>query len=239
MAGSLDCEICVEGHDRGKMSHGRPVKSLYRPVREFLRNSDHYYRAVTQHLRKCDICEPAEALLGFLENRKIKNHGMVSNTLMEMAERYQKIFPGRIPDEIIREYTTRSLDNGIDRFLSRINILDEFDIRRAIQILEDKWRSEIKKILSIVRGEMQKENIQVYLIGRYEHIVEMYPAYIILQGINKVQNKDIPFFEQSGDKRKFLLKEVRKYSQSWLLKHGGQEWKELNDRIMIMSIMNS
>jgi hypothetical protein len=86
---------------------------------------------------------------------------------------------------------------------------------------------------------MQKENSQVYLIGRYEHIVEMYPAYIILQGINKVQNKDIPFFEQSGDKGKFLLKEVRKYSQSWLLKHGGQEWKELNDRIMIMSIMNS
>jgi hypothetical protein len=125
---SLDCVIKV----------GEKI----RPVKDFLHNDDHYYSAVKNHLKRCEVCSPKEALEGFLLSRS-KTYGQTSSTLCRMAGSYERIFPGKIPKYLIDEFFIRGMMNW-ELFAEHIKVLTEADVIRAHSLIIESQRMLIK-----------------------------------------------------------------------------------------------
>lgn len=142
---SLDCTIVIPGVDAGVRGNGAPKVSKTGPVRDFLKDSEHYYRAVWRHVRGCGACDPKEVLDGFLENRKTRHFGQTSSLLVAMAEKYQKGFPLRIPNSLVREYVVRAMSSW-PTFEKRVPNLSVEEVLRAEALYMDHWRQKVVKV---------------------------------------------------------------------------------------------
>ncbi len=112
------------------------------PVSSFLKDSEIYYRAIWKHVRACGRCDPAEVLRGFLANRDARHHGKTSTILIEMAEKYKRAMPDRVPDELVREYVIRSATSW-DVFEDRVTSLSAEEIVRSHDMYMKAWKAEV------------------------------------------------------------------------------------------------
>lgn len=140
---SLDCIITVNGFNR--------------PVSGFISNSDKYYSAVKAHLRECKVCDPREALEGFLQTRIDKTYGLTSSTICRMAFSYRKIFPERIPESLFKEFLIRGMENW-EYFADNLRSLTEDDILRAHALIIEATRLHIKDILPKIERALKKKD---------------------------------------------------------------------------------
>ncbi len=235
---SLSCLIEVDGKDRGKRGNGRPEKTLARPVREFLRSSDYYYKAVLNHIRGCGRCDPAEALQGFIDNREERCDGLVSGTLVEMAERYWKLFPGRVPEALIAEFVVRSLDMDVESYLVRARRLSmgEEDVARSVALLEGSWRKSVSGTLSKVRGA---KRVTEWILYNAEMVLKRTPASRVRTALLAPTPRASLALEGSGRLGERLREEVMRYGPGWPAAHGGREWEELRALVDVHSVMRS
>lgn len=139
---SMDCEIRIPGANDGTRGNGAPAKTKTGPVSSFLKDSEHYYRAVWKHVKECPRCDPAEILRGFLANRDARQRGQTSTLLVEMAEKYRRHFKDRIPDDLIREFVIRAATSW-EAFEDRVATLSSEEIVRAHDMYVSAWRAEI------------------------------------------------------------------------------------------------
>lgn len=142
---SLDCVITIPGVDAGARGNGAPKVSKTGPVRDFLKDSEHYYRAVWKHAKSCAVCAPAEILDGFLENRKERHFGQTSSLLVAMAEKYARSFPDRVPKALVREYVVRCMSSW-PTFEERVSCLSVKEILRAEELYMESWRERVLKV---------------------------------------------------------------------------------------------
>lgn len=140
---SLDCIITVEGKTR--------------PVKGFISNSDKYYGAVKAHLRRCEICDPKEALEGFLQTRIDNTYGLTSSTICRMACSYYRVFSGRIPESLFKEFIIRGMWNW-EYFADNLRSLTEDDVSRAHALVIEAVKLRIKDILPKVEKVVKKQD---------------------------------------------------------------------------------
>lgn len=166
---SLDCEIRVDGRETGKAGNGRPESSVVGPVHRFLRDSDFYYRAVFSHLKRCEKCDPKEALDGYLENRVRKHSGETNRTLVEMAEKYRRHFPDRIPEALVREFILRSMGSHWKCFSDRAERLSPSDIERGLKVHLEAWRNSVRaaapKLAKALSRNLPKDSVSLTVRG--------------------------------------------------------------------------
>ena len=107
---SLMCQITVKGNGIGKYGHSKTDRTG--AVADFLVDNTVLYAAVRKHIRKCNVCDPRDALQEYL-NRRIRNpkfKGMSSNGLVTQAVALNKICKQRnLPDmdDLVREMMWR------------------------------------------------------------------------------------------------------------------------------------
>lgn len=155
---SLDCVIRVKVRNRSRGS----MSELEGPVSRFIRDSEDYYKAVEAHLRKCRRCDPAEALSGFMKNRRARFDGKVSGLLYNMAMRYGRKFGDRIPEGLIREF--------------RIGYLMNWVVSPMEEILEGLRTEDVRKAYDGYILAYRKAAARALTDGRTER-VEPYPMY--------------------------------------------------------------
>ncbi len=177
---SIDCEIVVPGFDAGARDDGAPKISKTGPLRDFLRDSDHYYRAVWKHARTCVVCDPAEILDGFLENRKKKHFGQTSSLLVSMAEKYRRKIPDRVPEAVVREYVIRSMSSW-PTFADRVSALSVDDILRAESLYLESWRCRVARFgglesFRIHHAFYEAQGYLGWLNGREDRAVKVVPG---------------------------------------------------------------
>lgn len=141
---ALDCVITIPGTDQGARGNGAPKLTKVGPVHDFLKDSEHYYRAVWKHVKECGTCDPADVLRGFLANRDARQFGQTSTMLVEMAEKYRRHFGERIPEELVREFIIRSATSW-ETFEDRISRLSPEEIVRAHDLYVEAWRKDVLK----------------------------------------------------------------------------------------------
>lgn len=102
----LNCVITVP-------SASRKHASRTGPLRDFVVDNQKLYSLVIKHLRKCDKCDPREALQLYLDRRKrelSKFKGITSATLVLHAFKFKNVFKERgmpYPDDILHEIMWR------------------------------------------------------------------------------------------------------------------------------------
>lgn len=138
----MDCEIRVPGVNDGAAGNGAPSRTKVGPVSSFLKDSDHYYRAVWKHVKGCSRCDPAEVLRGFLANRDVRHRGETTTLLIEMAEKYRRAMPDRVPAELVREFVVRGVCSW-NAFEDRVGSLSAEEIVRAHDMYLIAWKKEI------------------------------------------------------------------------------------------------
>lgn len=86
------------------------------PVAAFLTDSDTYYRAVYDHLKGCPTCDPSVVLRAILERRETvqKFRGATSSGLIDLAMRYRKRWPDKVPEDLVRRFVVRGLSPAFD-----------------------------------------------------------------------------------------------------------------------------
>lgn len=139
---SLDCIIIVEGKTR--------------PVKGFISNSEKYYGAVKAHLRKCEVCDPKEALKGFLQTRIDNTYGLTSSTICKMAHGYRKVFPERISESLFKEFIIRGMINW-EYFANNLQLLTEDDVFRAHILVTEAVKLHTKEILPKIEKAIKKK----------------------------------------------------------------------------------
>lgn len=136
---AMDCVISVP---RDLSSNGQKRADVVGPVSSFLKDSEIYYRAVWKHSKSCDKCDPAEILRGFLANRDVRHRGQTTTLLVEMAEKYRRAMPGRVPAELVREYIIRSVTSW-NVFEDRVTSLSAEEIVRSHDMYMRAWKEEV------------------------------------------------------------------------------------------------
>lgn len=139
---SVDCEITVPGADAGARGNGAPKQTKVGPVSAFLKDSEHYYRAVFKHVKECGRCDPAEVLRGFLANRDARHRGQTSNLLIRMAEKYKRQFGDRVPDELVREFVVRGA-TAWESYEERVGSLSPEEVVRSHDMYMAAWKQEV------------------------------------------------------------------------------------------------
>lgn len=154
---SLDCVITVKG--AGEPSQSRPTNDQTRTVSDFLVGVDAYYRAVFNHVKACNKCDPQEILEEYLKDRnRPKFCGTTSKGLMTLAERYLKQFPTKVRPETVREFKWRiGSISGLINFIP--DATPEEIVSGALVILEN-WRDN-----DFARGGILAEIIRLDLDG--------------------------------------------------------------------------
>jgi len=135
----MDCVISIP---RDRSSTGKVRDDMVGPVSSFLRDSETYYRAIWKHARMCDRCDPAEILRGFLAKRDARHRGQTSTILVEMAEKYRRAMPDRVPAELVREFVIRGVTSW-DVFAERVTSLSSEEIVRSHDMYMKAWKEEI------------------------------------------------------------------------------------------------
>lgn len=134
------CRLSVKGAGRGA-SNGRPASDKEGPVREFIKNNSYYFRLVERHLRECGSCDPGEVLRAYLEGREAPHlGGQVSGELMDMCLRFRKRDPGRVPESLVKEYVSRTMESSPKSFLRHGMVLSEGDVLSAFRREFSLWR---------------------------------------------------------------------------------------------------
>ncbi len=163
----LDCVITLPAGS----GHGAPSKPITDAVSRFIRDSDYYYRAVYNHMKECTVCDPEEAILGYLENRLRRMFGRTSGGLVELARRYRKKFPDRVRPEIPALFLERSLGSDLDGYMETVSKDKSVglpELERAIEFEEKAWEKEMIAALPKLR-----KAAQLFLKGReFPHISE-------------------------------------------------------------------
>jgi hypothetical protein len=136
---SMNCEIRVP---RGPSSSGQRGADMVGPVSSFLKDSELYYSAVWKHIKVCGRCDPAEILRGFLANRDARHRGQTSTLLVEMAEKYGRAMPDRVPAGLVREFVIRGMTSW-DAFADRVTSLSSDEIVRSHDMYVRAWKREI------------------------------------------------------------------------------------------------
>lgn len=181
---SLDCTIVIPGVDAGVRGNGAPKVSKTGPVRDFLKDSEHYYRAVWMHVRGCGACDPKEVLDGFLENRKTRHFGQTSSLLVAMAEKYQKGFPLRIPNSLVREYVVRAMSSW-PTFEKRVPNLSVEEVLRAEALYMDHWRQKVVKVGATHRVNHAFYEAQSYIGWLNDSPERAYLGQVVPEGVKR------------------------------------------------------
>jgi len=150
---SLDCIISVTPKARG-----RARKTVNGPVSRFIRDDEDYYQAVLKHLKECRVCDPAEALRGFLKNRRAEKFGgRVSGLLLNMAAKYVKNFRhrGEEIDALYREYLVGHFSSFHD--LEEARGLTVEEVRRAHSMYMTRHEREVRLALESEAGPKEKK----------------------------------------------------------------------------------
>ena len=161
---SLSCIITVPAGQ----GNGAPREPMVDNVSRFIKDSDHYYRAVHKHLKSCKDCDPAEALTGYLRNRDgNKQFGRTSGGLVKLAYRYKRDFGDRVPDGVPAEFLERSLASNWPGFMFLASKREDIgmpNVMRAIGFEEKAWREEVldsvktlkKAASALMKGEKNR-----------------------------------------------------------------------------------
>lgn len=139
----LDCFITIPPGS----SNGAPKREMSDVVSRFIRDSEHYYKHVLSHIKECGVCDPAEALRGYLKNRENKmSFGRTSGMLVDLSNKYRKAFPDRVDASFPMTFLDRSLASGWQGYMKHVSRNPEIgmqDVNRAIAFEEEAWRREI------------------------------------------------------------------------------------------------
>jgi hypothetical protein len=132
----LNCEITVEGRKDGRTSK----ETKTGPVSSFIVDNQILYGAVLKHLRKCQVCDPREALQAYLDRRMSdpKFGGKTSRSLITNAKKYRNVCKQRglpIPEDLIQETIWRiGYPDGLSQFAKELG--PEGIVRGLIHIKE-------------------------------------------------------------------------------------------------------
>lgn len=118
---------------------------MKRPVRDFLRDSEFYYKAVERHLRGCLKCSPGEALEGFLKNREKRQGGSTSQTIIRLALRIKAAHTDRVPDRIVSNFVAGGMISATEEFHANERWLDDQAWRRAEDVAYTRWFRIMRK----------------------------------------------------------------------------------------------
>ncbi len=118
----------------------------------FIRDSEDYYKAVEKHLKECTVCDPEEALRGFLKNREERFDGKMSGLLLEMAKRYKRKFKDRIPDELVQSFRVGYFMNWTD--LDLVDELSVDDVRKAYEGYMRYYRKKAR--MAVLEGALDR-----------------------------------------------------------------------------------
>lgn len=139
----LDCVITVPAG----LGNGAPKAPMTDKVSRFIKDSESYYTAVLKHLKECEVCDPVEALVGYIKNRDNKNKfGRTSGLLVKLAYRYKRAFGDRIPEELVHTFLERSLETNWTGFIhmsAKDKAVGFHNVRRAVDFEVKIWRDEI------------------------------------------------------------------------------------------------
>jgi len=86
----LNCIISIKG--KGTNSYGKLKNNWTGTVREAIKDWDVFYRAVINHVKGCDKCDPTEVLQAYWNLRQHPKHGgYISVGIAVLATRYLRI----------------------------------------------------------------------------------------------------------------------------------------------------
>lgn len=85
----MNCRIFVEG--AGRKTCGKLVNDWEGPIRDAIKNVSSFYRAVFNHVKACNKCDPTEVLQAYWDLRQQRNKGEMSGGIATLAARYLRI----------------------------------------------------------------------------------------------------------------------------------------------------
>jgi hypothetical protein len=124
----LNCQITVKGNGVG--GHGVPKHDRTGPLSEFLVDNGVFYRAVTNHLKTCNICTVTEVLQTYMARRHDpKFEGMTSTGLQKRAVLLGKLAAKKketLPPGLVNEFLWRGGFYGVAEYNSLLSIGERF-----------------------------------------------------------------------------------------------------------------
>lgn len=205
----LDCVITLPAGS----GHGAPSKPITDAVSRFIRDSDYYYRAVYNHMKECTVCDPEEAILGYLENRLRRMFGRTSGGLVKLARRYRKKFPDRVRPEIPALFLERSLGSDWDGYMETVSKDKSVglpELEKAIEFEEKAWEKEMIAALPKLR-----KMAQLFLKGReLPHISEApQPFYNACMHFTHPSSRDMYRDESNAEVYDVARERIRKIAK--------------------------